>query len=408
MKHRLEKQHLILALLFMAKTIPQVFFLMALPVILRMEGYSLKVISLFQLAGAPYLLKFLWAPFLDIKSLEKNHYKQWTLWSGMVYGLLIICMAFLNIREQFQAIVYLVMVVAFVASTQDIAISALYIKLLNYEQRGIGSSSKVFALNLATIAGSGFFLILYNHTGWRAAMLTMGAIILLALVSLCFLEENKQYDRVPRHKIPWSSLLTFFRGSGMVRWFILITVNSISVSAIFFMVKPFLVDRGVDPDTIAFLVGFYGMSIAAVVAMASGNRVIQTYMLHRRKAYIGCAIINAVAVAIFIPVSLQKDLFCLLYIAVALLNTAITLSSVVSSTLVMDFSRKGLESIDYSLQMTGIHIGGLAMAAASGFIVERTGYPSFFALQAFIGVALVVLTCFLFRGEWIPSLSWRR
>lgn len=148
---------------------------------------------------------------------------------------------------------------------------------------------------------------------------------------------------------------------------------------------------------------FYGMGIASVAAMASSTKVIQAYMLHRRKAFIACAIINAVAVAVFIPVSLQKNLFCMLYIAVALLNTAITLSSVVNSTLVMDFSRKGFGSSDYALQMTGIHIGGMAMAAASGFIVERTGYPAFFTMQAVIGIALVVLTCFLFRGRWIPS-----
>jgi len=58
------KKHLILALLCMAKTIPQVFFMMALPVILRIEGYSLKVIGLLQLAGVPFLLKFLWAPLI--------------------------------------------------------------------------------------------------------------------------------------------------------------------------------------------------------------------------------------------------------------------------------------------------------------------------------------------------------
>lgn len=154
------------------------------------------------IGGRAFSLEIFMGPLLDMKGLEKNHYKQWTLWSGMAYGLLIICMAFFNIREQFQAIVHLVIVVAFVASTQDLAISALYIKLLNYEQRGIGSSSKVFALNLACIAGSGLLLIQYNHMGWRATLLTMGAIILLALVSLCFLEENKRDDSVLRHKIP--------------------------------------------------------------------------------------------------------------------------------------------------------------------------------------------------------------
>ena len=56
MRERFEKKYVILALLFMAKTIPQIFFIMALPVILRIEGYSLKTIGLLQLAGVPFLL----------------------------------------------------------------------------------------------------------------------------------------------------------------------------------------------------------------------------------------------------------------------------------------------------------------------------------------------------------------
>ena len=408
-RERFEKKYVILALLFMAKTIPQIFFMMALPVILRIEGYSLKTIGLLQLAGVPFLLKFLWAPLLDRKGLEKNHYKLWTLFTGAGCGLLIVCMAFLNVEGQFPLVAGLVVAISFVGSTQDIAISALYIKLLDYEERGLGSSSKIFAVNLATIIGSGLFLLLYNHFGWRPTMLGMAASILLPLALLGAVRENRQerFDGTARQgRVSWSSLLTFFRGPGMLRWFSLIVLNSIGIFAVFFIVKPFLVDYGVDPDTIAFLVGFYGMGIAVLVAMATGLPVIQKYMLDRKKMYLGCVVFNAVAVALFIPLSVLNNAFFLFYVAMALLNTATTVSSVVSGVLVMDFSRKGFESIDYSLQMTGIHIGGMVMAAFSGMIVEQTGYPLFFVLLTLVGVGLVVLTFFLFRGEWIPRAEY--
>lgn len=404
-----EKKYVILALLFMAKTIPQIFFMMALPVILRIEGYSLKTIGLLQLAGVPFLLKFLWAPLLDRKGLEKDHYKLWTLFTGAGCGLLIVCMAFLNVGDQFLLLAGFVVATSFVGSTQDIAVSALYIKLLDYEQRGLGSSSKIFAVNLATIIGSGLFLLLYNHLGWRSTMLSMAVSILLPLSLLGVLRENKQEQvdgTVRQGGISWSSLLTFFRGPGMLRWFSLIVLNSIGIFAVFFIVKPFLVDYGVDPDTIAFLVGFYGMGIAVLVAMATGLPVIQKYMLDRKKMYLGCVVFNAVAVALFIPLSVLNNVFFFFYIAMALLNTATTVSSVTSGVLVMDFSRKGFESIDYSLQMTGIHIGGMVMAAFSGMIVEQTGYPLFFVLLTLVGIGLVVLTFFLFRGEWIPKAEY--
>ena len=405
-KERFEKKYVVLALLFMAKTIPQIFFIMALPVILRMEGYSLKTIGLLQLAGSPFLLKFLWAPLLDRKGLEKDHYKLWTLVTGAGCGLLIVCMAFLNVGGQFPLVAGFVVVISFIGATQDIAVSALYIKLLDYEQRGFGSSSKIFAVNLATIIGSGLFLLLYNHFGWRSTMLGMAVSILLPLALLGVLRENRQEQidgTVRQGGISWSSLLTFFRGPGMLRWFSLIVLNSIGIFAVSFIVKPFLVDYGVDPDAIAFLVGFYGMGIAVLVAMVTGLPVIQKYMLNRKKMYLGCVVFNAIATVLFIPLSVMNNAFFLFYVAIALLNTAITVSSVVSGVLVMDFSRKGFESIDYSLQMTGIHIGGMVMAAFSGMIVEQTGYPLFFVLLTFVGIGLVILTFSLFRGEWIPG-----
>lgn len=233
----------------------------------------------------------------------------------------------------------------------------------------------------------------------------MGAMVLLALWSLGFLEEKEQKELQTSSKTKWSAFLTFFRVRGMVKWTVLIVLHSISTSAVFFMIKPFLVDRGVDPEMIAFVVGFYGMTIAAVVAMVSGNKIFQKHLLKSRKAYIATAVINAAAVVLFIPIAMSHDMLIMLYIAVAPLNASITLSSVVSGTLVMDFSRKGFESVDYSLQMTGLHIGALAMAAVSGFIVAQTGYPLFFFIQGLIGIALVFLTISMFKGAWIPGAS---
>ena len=75
MRAILDRRHIILGLLFMAKSIPLVFFTMGLPVILRLEGLPLETIGFLQLTGLPYLLKFLWAPLLDRNGRQAGHYK---------------------------------------------------------------------------------------------------------------------------------------------------------------------------------------------------------------------------------------------------------------------------------------------------------------------------------------------
>jgi hypothetical protein len=161
------------------------------------------------------------------------------------------------------------------------------------------------------------------------------------------------------------------------------------------------VDQGVAPDTIAILVGFYGMSVAALIAMATGSARFQKYLLRRRRAYIDCVGLSAMAVGLFVPIAMSTGFTLLLYLAVGLLNIAITLASVVSSTLVMDFSRKNLASVDYALQMTGIHLGGLTMSALSGLIVAAVGYTQFFFVLALFAILMVLVSIGLFRGEWI-------
>lgn len=398
------RRFLILTVLFMAKTVPMIFFMMALPVILRLKGYSLESIGLLQLTSAPYLLKFLWAPAVDHNGLQENHYKQWVLWTGLLCGILLLLLGNVALNAKSPALVILVLGISTVASTQDIAISALYIKLLSFHERGIGSSSKILAVNIASILGSGFFLLLYNHYGWQNCISIMAAFTFAALFPLPLLEEKNQPCQKPT-KLRWTSIIGFFQRPGMKCWFALTIFNAVGTSAVFFMIKPLLVDKSVPTDTIALLVGFYGMSIAALTAILTGSKRFQWLLLRRRQTYISCIAFEILAVVFFIPVTLDIDWPALLYISIALLNIAITLSSVVSGTLIMDFARKGLEGVDYSLQMTGIHLGGLFMAAISGIIVASIGYATFFAFQAFFCLLMTGVTAYLFRNSWITDAT---
>lgn len=375
---------------------------MAFPVILRVEGFPLDVIGFMQFAGLAYLLKFLWAPLLDRGGMEKNHYKRWTFWTGVISGLLLIALGTFDLKADFSLIVTLIMINSVIISTQDIAVNALYIKLLSFEDRGAGSSSKILSMNIGSILGSGLFLLIYNHFGWQVSLTGMGIISLAVLIPLSRLEERQHQHKgsTPRN---WIAFFTFFKRKGMTRWIILTVLNAISISAIYFLIKPFLVDSGISPDTIALLVGFFGMSVAALTAMFTSNSRFQQYILTRRRAYLDSVIIAGIAVTLFIPASLYTENAILLYFTVALLNIAMTVGSIINATLVMDFSRNGLESVDYSLQMTAIHVGGIFIAVVSGVIVSTIGYQNFFIAMGVLGILMIPISALMFQGNWIPK-----
>ncbi len=147
----------------------------------------------------------------------------------------------------------------------------------------------------------------------------------------------------------------------------------------------------------------FAVAVGALTSMAAGMKKIQQWILRRRVTLLASVTFNAAAVALFVPLYFLGSPLWLVYIAITVINVAISFVSVVSGTLVMDFSQSGSEGIDYSLQMTAIHAGGLGMAAISGIMTEYMGYGNFFIFHTILGCGLILLTAMLFRGNWVPK-----
>src|SRR5687768_11375518 len=62
----------LLIALYMAQGLPFGFFTLALPVLLRDAGFSLKAISALSLLALPWVLKFIWAPWLDHRGTRRG------------------------------------------------------------------------------------------------------------------------------------------------------------------------------------------------------------------------------------------------------------------------------------------------------------------------------------------------
>ena len=72
----------LLASLYCAQGLPSGLIAHALPVLLRQHGVDLAVISLLKLLALPWLLKALWAPWVDRLSLfggRLGHHRGWIL-----------------------------------------------------------------------------------------------------------------------------------------------------------------------------------------------------------------------------------------------------------------------------------------------------------------------------------------
>lgn len=383
--------------LYLAQSIPMSFFSTVVPVIMRMEHYSLESIGYLQLVKLPWILKFLWAPIVDATSPEKRHYRRWILGSELFYAIVIISIGFLHLDTDFITIVAL-MVIAFSASaTQDIGTDALAILMLKKEERSLGNSMQSAGNFLGTMVGSGVLLVIYHHYGWNNLLFGLAGFVLLALIPVTLYKMPKQpKDSLPRKRVQWLDFVQFFRQRGILRHVLLLVCFYAGLIGILTMLKPYLVDLGYSVKKIGFIVGIFGTGIGALTTVPAGL-MLRKYGF--KKVLYLLPVINLVVAIYFAVLTYTEHPLALIYLGVALLWSAYAMSSVFIYTLSMNVVRKGHEGADFTIQIVLTHLSSLIIATNSGTIADKLGYRGLFILEAVLGVVFIILLWSTFKEK---------
>lgn len=395
------QKHTTLFSLYVAQSIPMSFFATVLPVIMRMENYSLESIGLIQLIKIPWILKFFWAPWVDRNAGKKHGYKKWIIASELFYAMVILSIGFFNLAADFRTIVVLMVIAFFLSATQDIASDALAIKILHTGQRSMGNSMQSSGSFLGTLFGSGVLLMLYPSVGWQGIMFLLGGIVLVALLPMMYNVRNAS-TLAPDDVTPpsWRDVFSFFRSSIVLRRIAFLMIYYSGILGILVMLKPYLVDLGYDIRTIGFIAGIYGTAFGATFAFVAGV-IIKRIGNHRSVILMAVySFLTALYFATFMAGAANP---VVIYTGVALLWTAYSMSTVVVYTVSMNLVRPGREGTDYSIQIVITHLSGLLMAVLSGFVTERISYSGFFSLEAVWALIVVILSPLLYREQKDPE-----
>src|SRR6056297_4360423 len=209
-----KQKYSILLSLYLAQSIPMSFFSTVLPVIMRMESYSLSNIGLLQLIKIPWIIKFLWGPVVDHNARDNMHYRKWIIASEVFYAVVIVGIGFFNLDTSFTTIIMLMVMAFILSATQDIASDAFAVRILRKKERGMGNSMQSSGNFLGTLFGSGVLLFLYTLIGWQPLMIVLSGIVLVALIPILRYKATDRQavdERPRRNRIEFSSILGFFR-----------------------------------------------------------------------------------------------------------------------------------------------------------------------------------------------------
>ncbi|HET8730425.1 MAG TPA: MFS transporter [Moraxellaceae bacterium] len=388
----------LLVSLYICQGLPTGVFTQALPALLRRYDVPLTVIGLSGMLAAPWALKFLWAPLVERHfSRRVGQRRSWILPMQLAALLALLAIAAFDPHRlantagiaQFFVLMFLVNLVA---ATQDIATDGLAVRLLAFHERGLGNGVQVAGFRLGLIIGGGLLLFLIGTWEWRTAFLLLAVLLVLLSLPVLLYREPPPLHARQAQTVPYVQIFTsFFSRPGLRGWLLVLATYKIGESLGAAMVKPMLVDMGLDLRQIGLLVSVVG-SLAALSGALLGGAL--TTHLGRRTALLGFGALQAVSVTLYALLPLWHQQTGVLPLpGVVALNAlehfASGMAMAAMLTAVMDLARAEHAAADFTVQVSCLSIFGGGASLLAGALADALGFTGYFLVSG--GLALVLL-----------------
>ncbi|QRM31651.1 MFS transporter [Microvirga sp. VF16] len=358
----------------------------ALPSVLRDRGLPLAQIGLTYLAVLPWVLKFLWAPAIERYRLPPtgpSRSRSIVLIGGLISAACFILAAAIG-PTRFVPLMAILIVVAFAASTVDIACDGHAVESLSERYHGWGNAAQVGGAYLGSAIGSGLFLVLVARVDWAKAMIVMA--VLLVMLGLPFILSPAITPVDGRSHRP--SLRDALRRTGMRKGLALAALYAVSQKWGLAMLGPFLVDSGLDLDSLGIVNGAGGMIVGFGCALLGGALV----RLWGARAIMVLALVlqaialSGLAAAAWIGGASQ---WVLLGLALASSSAIMALGFVALYAQFMGLSDPRQAGIDFTLLQCMDALVSMIGGIGAGWIAQHFGYGACFGLAAFLVVLAI-------------------
>ena len=381
------------ALLYFAEGFPFGLLFDAFPVYFRLHGMSLTEIGLLSVVGLPWTLKFLWAPVVDVVGSRRS-------WIVTCQGLLALDLGFLLFLDPTASGSLAwggLIALAILAATQDIAIDAYTIELLDQTEMGPANGLRVSTYRVALIVAGGVFVGAAGLVGWQPAFLT--AAVLLAVLALVSSRMPRTAQGLQGRPVTqsWSAALTqgflnpltsLWRRPGVIAVLLFVLLFKLGDMALGPMARPFWVDREFSPLQIGMIPGTVGV-VSTILGALLGGRLTRQWGLFRALWVLGIAQAGSnlfYAVTAALP---RSEL--LMYGASIVESFCGGLGTAPFLAFLMSICDKRQAATQYALLSALFGLGRSLSGAFSGVLTQSVGYATYFTLTFFLAWPAFVL-----------------
>ncbi|MEM1385647.1 MAG: MFS transporter [Pseudomonadota bacterium] len=397
---------LVIGVLYVAQGLPLGFAFEALPTLLRSAEVSLGQIALLQFVGLPWILKVLWAPFVDNREVGRlGRRRGWILTMQALLALCIGVVAVLPLdAETVQWTALAVFLGVMAAATQDIATDGLAAESLDGETLAWANTLQVSGMMAGFLIGGAGLLVAAELMGRQGAVWILALLLLLALVPALLWREPRAQASISKQPRT-ARLLGVFKRRSVWPLLVLIFFYGTLYTGGIVLTKLILVDAGWSLSGIGLFSALGGLALIGAGGPL-GSLVCTRYgiwpalIAGLAGAGLGLCVWMMIAIGTLMPGRIAVGA------ATTLLGAGGGMASVAVYTLAMRFAAGGGQAgTDFTWLQSANVLGEMLIAGAVVGLAAAFGYGPAIALNIGCLAVLLAAVWAISRMETVAPLA---
>ncbi|GMR03614.1 MAG: AmpG family muropeptide MFS transporter [Gammaproteobacteria bacterium] len=397
------------SLLSFSSGLPLGLVWIAIPTWLAREGVDIKIIGLFTLAQAPWSFKFLWSPLMDRYALPLPRLGRklgWTLfWQLSLLAATLVLGGVAMKPEVIWIIGALTLAIAFASASQDIAIDAYAVEILEKHEQGVAVGARIAVYRAAMFVAGGLTITLAGLWSWPL-MFTIIAFMYLPMMVVTWFAPKSEIDHISALRslrdAVWEPFVGFLARSRALELLLFIVLYKLADNLAGSLVRPFLVqigfndfDVGVATATIGLVATLLGTLLGGVLTTAMG-------LGHALWVFGTLQILSNFGYVLVAEVGANRPL---MYAAMGFESLTTGMGTGAFSVLLLRMTMKQFSATQYALFSSLFALPRILSGPVTGVMVDAIGWREFFLFTIAIGIpGMIMLQLFSPLGVREPEI----
>jgi MFS transporter, PAT family, beta-lactamase induction signal transducer AmpG len=352
---------------------------------LKDAGASNTTIGLMSYVALPYLLKFLWAPFVDRYPLPfLGRRRGWILTTQLAIATTLGVFALQDPQRSLTIFAACAVAIVFFSATQDIAIDAWRADISLPEERGPAAAATNLGYRLFAYLALAAALVIADYFGWRLAFFALAAGMLLfcAATVLAPSSHNVYEPRTLAESViePVRELLGSPNAWALILVVLLFKAGDAFANKLF---TPFVMDVGFSKTEIGTIVKplFTAGSLAGV--MLGGVVMVRLGLLRSMLAF---GVLQAVSNLLYCLMALTAKSYPLMGIAVLVEHVAAAMGNIALVALIMAMCDRRYSAFQYALLSVLALLPRYSLGYPAGWVADHGGWAVYFVTSFALGL----------------------